>query len=49
MLDIKAIREHTDAVEAQLRKREPELSLRPLVERDERRRAIITEVERLKA
>jgi len=49
MLDIKAIRENADAIEAQLRRRDPDASLAEVVRLDERRRALIQEVEELKA
>ncbi len=49
MLDIKAIRENTDAIEAQLRRRDPDASLAEVVRLDDRRRALIQEVEELKA
>jgi len=49
MLDIKAIRENFEQVEAQLKRRDPDASLTEVVRLDERRRALIQEVEALKA
>jgi seryl-tRNA synthetase len=49
MLDIKAIRENPEEIERRLRTREPEASVKPVLELDEQRRAMIAEVEQLKA
>ncbi len=49
MLDIRAIREAPDAIEQQLRRREPSLSLAPLLAADEQRRTLLGEEESLRA
>lgn len=49
MLDIKLIRESREAVEAGLKTRRSEVKLDDVLALDERRRAIITEVDRLRA
>ncbi len=48
MHDLKRLREQTDEIEKQLRKRDPGISLDRFRELDEKRRAIIREVEALK-
>lgn len=49
MLDIHALRENPAALEAQLRRREPNLSLAPVLAADERRRRLLGEEETLRA
>lgn len=49
MLDIKLIRENTAAIEAKLRTKEPQISLKPLLELDHKLRALKTKVDILKA
>ncbi|MGI6456990.1 MAG: hypothetical protein ACOX5R_15415 [bacterium] len=49
MLDIKLIREKKDWVEAQLRRREPGITLDGIVELDEKRRSIQTETDEMRA
>ncbi len=49
MLDIRRIREDPAAVETQLRRRAPDISLQPVLAADERRRALLSEEERLRA
>jgi len=49
MLDIKLLREDPQALERQLRTRDPDISLTDILALDQKRRALITEVERLKA
>jgi len=48
VLDLKRIRENPEQVEAQLRRREPNLSLKPLVELDERHRELLHRIETLR-
>lgn len=48
MLDLRYLREHPEEAERRLRTRDPSLSLQPILERDERRRALLQEVERLR-
>lgn len=48
MLDIKQIRENPEKIEAQLRKRQPTIDLKPLVEYDKNKRELIQKVEILK-
>jgi len=48
MLDLKAIRENPQEIEEKLKRRDPSLSLEPLLALDERRRKLIREVEALK-
>ena len=49
MLDIRLVRKDKDAVEAQLKTKDPEINLSPIVALDERIRVIKTTVEELKA
>ncbi len=49
MLDIKRIRDDAAGVEALLKRRDPQASLAPVLAADERRRALLTEEERLRA
>lgn len=49
MLDIKTIREHTQELEKRLRTRDPDISLKEAIALDDQRRALIAEVEKLKA
>ena len=49
MLDIRAIRESPEAIEQQLRRREPGLSLQPVIAADELRRTLLSEEELLRA
>ena len=49
MLDLRAIREQPDAVDRALRTRDAALSVRAVVEADQRRRQLVTETEELKA
>lgn len=49
MLDIRAIRDDPEAIERQLRRRAPDLSLAPLLAADARHRALLAEEEQLRA
>jgi len=49
MLDIRAIREHREEIEARLRSRDPSIDLGRVVALDKERRGIIAEAEELKA
>ncbi len=49
MLDLRAIREQPDAVDRALQTRDAALSVRAVVEADQRRRQLVTETEELKA
>jgi seryl-tRNA synthetase len=49
VLDIRLIRDQPETVERALRTRDEALSVRPVLEADERRRKLVTEVEELKA
>jgi seryl-tRNA synthetase len=49
MLDIRFIREHPDLVQAGARKKRIDIDIRHLLELDERRRSLISQVESLKA
>ncbi len=49
MLDIKLIRKECEKIEAKLRTKEPDLSLAPILELDEKIRQLKTEVDALKA
>jgi seryl-tRNA synthetase len=49
VLDLRLIREQTEAVERALRLRDATLSLRPVLEADRRRRQLVQETEELKA
>jgi seryl-tRNA synthetase len=49
MIDLKLIRSQPEKVQAALRRRGKEISLTPLLEADEQRRNLLTEVEALKA
>jgi seryl-tRNA synthetase len=49
MLDLKAIREQPEAVEHALQTRDPALSVRAVLEADQRRRQLVAETETLKA
>ncbi len=49
MLDIKFIRENIETVEKALRSRKSSLSLGPLLEADDERRKVLTEIEELRA
>jgi len=49
MLDLKRIRENPEEIERQLQKRDPNIKLDGLLKLDERRRALIREVEELRA
>ncbi|MFA5363218.1 MAG: serine--tRNA ligase [Candidatus Omnitrophota bacterium] len=49
MLDIKFIRENTETVEKALRSRKSSLSLEPLLEADDERRKVLSEIEELRA
>jgi len=49
MLDMRAIREAPEAIEQQLRRREPSLSLSPVLAADELRRKLLAEEESLRA
>lgn len=49
MLDIKEIRDDPGAVEGRLRRRDPSLSLQPVLAADERRRELLATEERLRA
>ncbi len=48
MLDLKRIREDPEGIERRLKTRDPKITLKPLLELDERRRALIRRVEALK-
>lgn len=48
MLDLKAIRENPEEIERRLKTRDPEVTLKPLLEKDEKRRKLLQEVEALK-
>ena len=49
MLDIRFIREHPDLVQAGARKKRIDIDIHQLLELDERRRSLISQVESLKA
>ena len=49
MLDIRFIREHPDLVQAGARKKRIDIDIHHLLELDERRRSLISQVESLKA
>ena len=48
MLDLKTIRKNPEEIERRLKTRDPDVSLQPLLEKDERRRRVLQEVEALK-
>ena len=49
MIELRLIREHREETEARLKTRDPSVDLSEIVGLDERRRELISEVERLKA
>lgn len=49
MLDLKEIRESPEEIQAQLRRREPDLDLRPILELDEKHRSLIHQAETLRS